>query len=100
MSGRWKNDEGVVSRTVDTVFDLVGDTADAAKGFLASPEGRRLRRNLARVAIIGAPLIAELPLLRRSFVGRLLGTAALATVVVKGAEWLRDWQPGQPVFGD
>jgi hypothetical protein len=78
---------------VDAVVAATADAVHATRSFLASEEGRRLRRRVASVAIVGAPLIAELPIVRRSPVARILRTAGLVTLVVKGAEWLRDWDP-------
>ena len=79
--------------TVDTLFERAADAADAARTFLASEQGKKLRRQIATVVIVGAPLISQLPVVRRSPVARLLRTAALGTLVIKGAEWLRDWEP-------
>lgn len=71
------------------------DLAADARAYLASEEGRVLRERLATVVIFAGPLVAELPVLRRSRLGRLLRVAALAGLLVKGAEWLRDWEPSE-----
>jgi uncharacterized protein YbjT (DUF2867 family) len=82
-----------MTTAVDALFERAADAADAARTFLASEQGKRLRRQIATVVIVGAPLISQLPVVRRSPVARLLRTAALGTLVIKGAEWLRDWEP-------
>lgn len=88
------------SNLIDSAFEAASDAAAAARSFLASDEGRRLRHQLATVLIVSAPLISELPLVRRSPVSRFLRTAAVGALIVKGAEWLRDWEPGaEPEFG-
>ena len=84
-----------ISRAMDAAVDLAGETADATKAYMASEQGRRLRRGLAGAVIVGAPLFARLPVLRRTPMARLLRTAAVATLVVKGAEWIRDWEPSE-----
>jgi hypothetical protein len=78
---------------VDSIFESASEAAAAARNYLASDEGKRLRENLAKVVIVGAPLLSQLPVVRRTPVARLLRTAAVATLLVKGAEWLRDWEP-------
>jgi hypothetical protein len=77
------------------MFEAAADAAAATRSFLASEQGRRLRHQVATTIIIGAPLISELPLIRRSPIARLLRTAAVGALIVKGAEWLRDWEPEQ-----
>jgi hypothetical protein len=66
-----------------------------ARLYLASPQGVRLRTNVARGLIAAAPLVAGAPILRRSWVGRVLGLAGAATAVVKVAEAIRDWEPAE-----
>ena len=84
---------------VDALFDAATDLVGAAKLYLHSEEGKRLRRKVATILIVGAPLISELPVIRRSRAARILRTAAVGTIIIKGAEWLRDWEPerGAPV---
>jgi hypothetical protein len=77
----------------DVVFETASDLASASRSFLASEQGRQLRRRVATAVIIGAPIVSELPVFRKTIVGRLLRTAAVGTLLVKGAEWLRDWEP-------
>jgi hypothetical protein len=82
---------------VDAVFGTAAEAWDDARSYLASPRGKELRRTVAGVLIVGAPLVSEIPVLRRTLVGRALRVAALGTLVVKGAEWLRDWEPAPAV---
>lgn len=87
-----------LSRAVEEALDAAGEAADAARTYLASDEGRELRRRVATAVIVGLPLVSELPVFRRTPLGRLVRTAALGALVIKGAEWLRDWEPetGEP----
>src|SRR5688500_15759981 len=77
----------------DQLLENAADAVDTAKAYLASEEGRRLREKAAAVVIIGAPLLSELPIFRRTPIGRLLRTVAIGTLIIKGAEWVRDWEP-------
>src|SRR5438067_12168833 len=92
-STAYRRSPTIVETVFDTAADMASDVAVAGRTFLASDQGRRFRRGVAAAVIIGAPLISELPVFRRTIVGRLLRTAAIGTLVVKGAEWLRDWEP-------
>jgi hypothetical protein len=80
---------------VDALFEVVSDLTDAAKSYLHSEQGKKVRRGVATLLIVGAPLISELPLIRRSRVARALRTAAIGAIIIKGAEWLRDWEPAR-----
>jgi hypothetical protein len=82
-----------VRKPVDSLFDAAADVADAAKVYLHSERGKRLRRRVATILIVGAPIISEFPVIRRSRAARILRTAAVGTIIVKGAEWLRDLEP-------
>ena len=81
----------------DTVFESAADLAEAGRSFLTSEQGRKIRRGVAAAVIVGAPIISELPVFRRTIVGRVLRTAAVGTLLIKGAEWLRDWEPTRPI---
>jgi hypothetical protein len=81
----------------DAVLESAADLAAAGRHFLASERGQKLRRNMATAVIIGAPVLSELPIFRRTIIGRLLRTAAVGTLLVKGAEWLREWEPVGPI---
>ena len=75
----------------------IGDRVEVAvqevEDFLDSPAGRRLRRLLAGAAIVGAPLLFRLPVLKRYPLLRALEVAGGAALLVKFAEALRDWEP-------
>jgi hypothetical protein len=83
----------------DSIAQSATGAAAAARHYLVSEEGKRLRENVAKVVIVGAPLISQLPIVRRTPIARLLRTAAFATLLVKGAEWVRDWEPRPSVAG-
>lgn len=82
----------------------VGDRLEVAvqevEDFLDSPAGRRLRRLLAGAAIVGAPLLFRLPVLKRYPLLRALEVAGGAALLVKFAEALRDWEPERRVVLD
>jgi hypothetical protein len=84
------------SSVVDGVFEAASDTAEAVRSFLASERGKRVRRHVASALIVAAPVISELPVIRRHPIARVLRAAGVAALVVKGAEWIRDWEP-QPL---
>jgi hypothetical protein len=81
------------SGVLDSVFESAADLAAAGRTYLASEEGKRLRENVSKIVIVGAPLISQLPMVRRTPLARLLRTAAFAALIVKAAEWVRDWEP-------
>jgi hypothetical protein len=81
------------SSALDSLFEAASDAAAATRSFLASEKGRRIRHDVATAIIVAAPLISEMPVIRRSPAARLLRTAALGALLIKGAEWLRDWEP-------
>jgi 4-amino-4-deoxy-L-arabinose transferase-like glycosyltransferase len=68
--------------------------------YLATPEGRALRKRIAQAAIIGAPLLFRLKFVRNHPVGRVLGIVGGAALVVKLAEALRDWEPIEELAED
>jgi len=78
---------------VDTVVEAASEAAQSVRSYLATDRGRRLRRGVAALLIVGAPLASELPVLRRTPLARALRAAGVVALVVKGAEWLRDWEP-------
>lgn len=81
--------EDVAANVRDEVQRAIND----ALTYLASPRGKELRTKLSMGVIAVAPVIARSPLVRRHPVLRLLGVAGLATVLVKVAEAVRDWEP-------
>jgi len=81
---------------VDSAFEAASDAAETVRSFLVSERGRRVRHQVATALIVAAPVLSELPVIRRHPVARLLRTAGVAALVIRGAEWLRDWEP-QPL---
>ena len=81
------------SSSLDSLFEAASDAAAATRSFIASEKGRRIRHQVATAIIVAAPLISEMPVVRRSPLARLIRTAAVGALIVKGAEWLRDWEP-------
>jgi hypothetical protein len=61
--------------------------------YMASPEGREMRRRVAQFLIIAAPLAFRLKFFRATPLGRVLGVVGGAALVMKLAEALRDWEP-------
>jgi hypothetical protein len=78
---------------VRRIGDRIEVTVREIEDFLDSPAGRRLRNLIAGAAIVGAPLLFRLPLVRRSPLLRALELLGGAAIVVKFAEALRDWEP-------
>ncbi|HYH28372.1 MAG TPA: hypothetical protein VEA19_06325 [Actinomycetota bacterium] len=73
------------------VEDLVADL----RRYLATPEGRRMRKRLAGGLMVAAPVLTRLPMFKRTLLGRLLAGAAGTALLVKAAQWIRDWEPGE-----
>jgi hypothetical protein len=84
------------------IGDRIEVTVQEIEDFLDSPAGRRFRRLLAGAAIVGAPLLFRLPVLKRYPLLRALEFAGGAALVVKFAEALRDWEPttSRPIVVD
>jgi hypothetical protein len=78
---------------VDEVLASLDRGVTEFRRYMASPEGRALRRRIAQLAIIGAPLLFRLRFIRNHPVGRLLGVVGGAALLIKLAEALRDWEP-------
>jgi 4-amino-4-deoxy-L-arabinose transferase-like glycosyltransferase len=70
------------------------------RSYMASPEGRKVRRRVAQALIFGAPLLFRTRFIRRHPVGRVLGLVGGAALVVKLAEALRDWEPIEELAED
>ena len=68
--------------------------------YMASPEGRQLRKRVAQVLIISAPFLFRFKFFTRTWPGRILGLVGGAAVVVKLAEALRDWEPIEELAED
>jgi hypothetical protein len=86
------------------LLDEIGGWVDREireiRAYLASPEGQHLRRRVAQVLIIGAPILFRAKFVRRNPVGRVLGVVGGAALVVKLAEALRDWEPIEELAED
>ena len=78
------------------IADRVDASVDEVLEFLDSPVGRRLRRTLATGLIVSVPFVMRLPGLRATPIGRLLTVTGGATLVVKLAEAIRDWERTLP----
>ena len=78
---------------IDNVLETATDVVESSRAYLASEEGRELRQRLAAAIILAAPLLSELPVWRRTPIARMVRAASITTLLVKGAEWLRDWEP-------
>jgi hypothetical protein len=96
---RRRSGAGGVSLT-GAVTATVAEATRSTRAFLASDRGTRLRRRVAVAVIVAAPIVAELPVVRRHPIARVVRTAGLIAMLVKGAEWLRDWEPerSQPAW--
>jgi hypothetical protein len=81
---------------VDDLAETVFDTVEDVKGYLASERGRDLRRKVATGLIVAAPVIARLPAMRLSKIGKVIGFAGGAALIIKAAEMIRDWEPPPP----
>ena len=92
------------SSPASNVLDAIGEMGETVRAdleravsdaltYLASPRGKELRSRLSMGLIAVAPAIARAPGLRRNPLFRLLGVAGAATVLVKLAEAIRDWEP-------
>ena len=84
--------EGFAADVRDDVERAVNDLV----AYLASPRGKALRSKLAIGVITAAPVIARAPIVRRHPLLKLLGVAGFATVLVRVAEAVRDWEPEAP----
>ena len=78
---------------LDQASGVASEVARRGKEFLATEEGRALRHRIATGLIFAAPVLGEFPVLRRTAMGRLLRIVGVSAILIKGAEWLRDWDP-------
>jgi hypothetical protein len=81
---------------LEELADRVDASVEEVLEFLDSPAGRRLRRMLATGLIVSVPFVMRIPGLRASPIGRLLTVTGGATLVVKAAEAIRDWERALP----
>ena len=84
---------GQTSDLMEEVTRRVSEGVDELRAYLASPEGQQLRKRIAQIAIVAAPLLFRMRFFRATPVGRILGMVGGAALLVKAAEALRDWEP-------
>jgi hypothetical protein len=70
------------------------------RAFMASPQGKEVRRRVAQVLILSAPILFRMKFIRKNPVGRVIGLVGGAALVVKLAEALRDWEPIEELAED
>jgi len=75
------------------VTDRVVQVADTLRTYAASPSGRRTRRAMGTVMILGSPLFFRLPGLRRYPLLRIVELLGGVALLVAVGERLRDWEP-------
>jgi len=85
---------------LDELLRKLDEGVTEFRRYMATPEGRELRRRVAQVAILAAPLLFRLKFVRTNPVGRLIGLVGGAALVVKLAEALRDWEPIEKLAED
>jgi hypothetical protein len=78
---------------IQTLVDRTAQGVEDAKRYLATPEGQRVRKRIAQVAVVAAPLLFRSRFFTKTWPGRIIGLAGGAAAVVKLAEALRDWEP-------
>jgi hypothetical protein len=67
--------------------------ADRTVEYLASEQGRKVRRGVAAAIIVTAPLLFRSPFLRRYPVVRLIELLGGAAAVMELARMIREWEP-------
>jgi hypothetical protein len=89
-----------VESPADELRRLADDAQRAAvhgveqlRAWLATPAGRRFRKNAARVLLLASPLLFRARFFRVHPLGRLIELAGGATLVIKLAETIREWEP-------
>lgn len=86
---------GELSKILDDLQRRVTEGAEDLRRYLASPEGRVLRQRIAQILIFTAPFVFRFGRFKASRMGRVLGVLGGTAIVVKLAEVLRDWEPGE-----
>ena len=90
---------GQVSDLIEELTQRLAEGAGNARAYLASPAGQELRKRIAQVAIVAAPLLFRMRFFRATPMGRILGMVGGAALLVKLAEALRDWEPTIDIDG-
>ncbi len=83
-----------MNQHIREIATRVGASVEDVLEYLDSPAGKKLRHRVATGLIISVPLVMRIPGLRKTPLGRLVEVAGGATLVVKLAELLRDWERG------
>lgn len=83
-------------KSVRRVGGRIEIAAEEVQKFMASDSGRTFRRMLAGGLVLAAPLLFRTPVVRRFPWIRYLEVVGGAAIIVKLAEKLRDWEPGNP----
>ena len=84
---------GQASDLIDEITRVLAEGAGNLRAYLASPEGQELRKRIAQIAVVAAPLLFRMRFFRATPIGRILGMVGGAALLVKLAEALRDWEP-------
>ncbi len=87
------------SELLDQLSQRISEGTRDLRAYLASPEGQQLRRRIAQIAVVAAPLLFRMRFFRATPVGRILGMVGGAALLVKLAEALRDWEPTIDIDG-
>jgi hypothetical protein len=74
---------------------FVDQALNETRKFLASPNGRRIRHNVANGLMVAAPIVFMTPVVRRTKLAKLIELGGGAALVAKLAETIRDWEPGE-----
>jgi hypothetical protein len=90
---------GQTSDLIEEVTRRLAEGAGSLRAYLASPEGQQLRKRIAQVAVVAAPLLFRMRFFRATPMGRILGMVGGAALLVKLAEALRDWEPTIDIDG-
>ena len=90
---------GQTSDLIEEVTRRLTEGAGNVRVYLASPEGQELRKRIAQIAVVAAPLLFRMRFFRATPVGRILGMVGGAALLVKLAEALRDWEPTIDIDG-
>ena len=85
----------IAGELYDRARDASKVAIDEAKRFAASEQGRKIRHNVATGLMIAAPAVVSLPLVRRTWLGKVVELAGGAALVVAVAEKIRDWNPDE-----
>lgn len=78
---------------LDQFLERLSEGTREVRAYLASPAGQELRKRIAQIAVVAAPLLFRMRFFRASPIGRALGLIGGAAILVKAAEALRDWEP-------